>query len=226
MSIKSQILFFKNELPPKVKLVAVSKFKPVKDIMEAYEAGQRCFGENRPQELATKAPLLPKDIEWHFIGHLQSNKIKFVLPYASLIHSVDSEKLLSEINKHAAAANIIVSCLIELHVAKEDTKFGFGFDEALSLASTRLYDYPNVRIKGLMAMATHTDDEEEVKSEFSSITAFLPEFASTAATSAPAFYKKEDISIISMGMTHDYELAVAAGSNLVRIGSAIFGSRV
>lgn len=213
MSIKSQIEKLKGELPSTVKLVAVSKYKPVEDILEAYGAGQRAFGENRPQELAAKAQALPKDIEWHFIGHLQSNKIKLVLPYASLIHSVDSEKLLSAINSAAAAAGTTASCLLEVHIASEESKQGFLPEEAAGIISRRA-EWPSVRFRGLMGMGTFTDDKAKVRSEFRTLSELF--------RSIPPF---EGFDTLSMGMSEDWPIAVEEGTTIVRIGTAIFGKR-
>ncbi|MBO4535890.1 MAG: YggS family pyridoxal phosphate-dependent enzyme [Bacteroidales bacterium] len=213
MGIADNIRKLRTELPSTVELVAVSKFKPVEAIREAYDAGQRSFGENRPQELAVKAPQLPADIVWHFIGHLQTNKVKLVVPYASLIHSVDSERLLAEIDKAARAAGKVMDCLLEVHIAEEATKQGFTPDEAVALAR-RIADYPNVRLRGVMGMATFTDDKEQVRREFRTLKAvsdrlsFLP-----------------DCTVVSMGMSGDWPLAIEEGTTIVRIGTAIFGKR-
>ena len=213
MGIADNIRKLRTELPSTVELVAVSKFKPVEAIREAYDAGQRSFGENRPQELAAKAPQLPADIIWHFIGHLQTNKVKLVVPYASLIHSVDSERLLAEIDKTARAAGKVMDCLLEVHIAEEATKQGFTPDEALDMAR-RAAEYPNVRLRGVMGMATFTDDKEQVRREFRTLKAvsdrlsFLP-----------------DCTLVSMGMSGDWPIAVEEGTTIVRIGTAIFGKR-
>ena len=213
MGIADNIRRLKTELPSTVELVAVSKFKPVEAIREAYDAGQRSFGENRPQELAAKAPQLPGDIVWHFIGHLQTNKVKLVVPYASLIQSVDSERLLAEIDKAARAAGKVMDCLLEVHIAEEATKQGFTPDEAVEMAR-RAADYPNVRLRGVMGMATFTDDTEQVRREFRTLKAvsdrlsFLP-----------------GCTLVSMGMSGDWRIAVEEGTTIVRIGTAIFGKR-
>ena len=214
MSIASVITQLHSELPSTVKLVAVSKFKPVEDILAAYEAGQRAFGENRPQELAAKAKVLPDDIEWHFIGHLQTNKLKQVLPYAALIQSVDSEHLLTEIDRAARAAGRTMDILLEVHIAAEQTKQGFTPDEALALAR-RIDDFPGVRLRGVMGMATFTDDSDEVRREFrllKSISGQLQAF-------------RPGCDQVSMGMSEDWRIAVEEGTTIVRIGSAIFGER-
>ena len=214
MPIAAAIRQLKQELPSTVQLVAVSKFKPVEDILEAYHAGQRDFGENRPQEMAAKAQQLPADIRWHFIGHLQTNKVKLVVPIATLIHSVDSERLLAEIDKCARGLGRTVDCLLEIHIAEETTKQGLKPDEALALAR-RIGDFPGVRLRGVMGMATFTDDQAQVRREFRTLKdvsrqlqAFLP-----------------DCSQVSMGMSEDWRIAIEEGTTLVRIGTTIFGKR-
>lgn len=213
MGIADNIRKLKSELPSTVELVAVSKFKPVEAIREAYEAGQRSFGENRPQELAAKAPQLPADIVWHFIGHLQTNKVKMVVPYAHLIHSVDSERLLAEIDKAACAAGKVMDCLLEIHIAEEQTKQGFTPDEAVALAR-EAGRYPNIRLRGVMGMATFTDDREQVRREFRSL---------KAVSERLSFLPGCDT--VSMGMSGDWPIAVEEGTTIVRIGTAIFGKR-
>lgn len=215
MTIRENIESILSKLPPTVKLVAVSKLQSVPEILEAYVAGQRAFGESRPQEMAAKVPMLPKDIEWHFIGPLQSNKIKMILPHVSLIHSVDSERLLARIDRQAARSGILVDCLIQLHIAIEDTKQGFPVDEALEQVPLFRDRYKNVRIRGLMGMASFVDDMEQVRGEF--------------RTLKSAFDKlKPEFSLfdtLSMGMSQDWHIAVEEGATIVRIGSTIFGSR-
>ena len=213
MGIADNIRKLKSALPSTVELVAVSKFKPVEAIREAYEAGQRSFGENRPQELAAKAPQLPGDIVWHFIGHLQTNKVKMVVPYAHLIHSVDSERLLAEIDKAARAAGKVMDCLLEIHIAEEQTKQGFTPDEAVALAR-EAGRYPNIRLRGVMGMATFTDDREQVRREFRSL---------KAVSERLSFLPGCDT--VSMGMSGDWPIAVEEGTTIVRIGTAIFGKR-
>ena len=213
MGIADNIRKLKSELPSTVELVAVSKFKPVEAIREAYEAGQRSFGENRPQELAAQAPQLPGDIVWHFIGHLQTNKVKMVVPYAHLIHSVDSERLLAEIDKAARAAGKVMDCLLEIHIAEEQTKQGFTPDEAVALAK-EAGRYPNIRLRGVMGMATFTDDREQVRREFRSL---------KAVSERLSFLPGCDT--VSMGMSGDWPIAVEEGTTIVRIGTAIFGKR-
>lgn len=214
MSISSAILSLKEQLPQAVELVAVSKFKSVEAIKEAYEAGQRSFGENRPQEMASKAGELPSDIEWHFIGHLQTNKIKFVLPYASLIHSVDSERLLRAINAAAAQAGRSAACLLEVHIASEESKQGFSEEEIMALSS-RFDEFQHISFRGVMGMATRTSDSEKIRSEFRT----LKRISDTIRASRP------DFSHISMGMSGDWKIAVEEGATIVRIGTTIFGSR-
>lgn len=213
MSIASAILQLKNELPSTVQLVAVSKFKPREDILEAYAAGQRDFGENRPQEMAAKAPLLPDDIRWHFIGHLQTNKLKLVLPYVTMIHSVDSERLLAAIDKGAQLLGRQIDCLLEIHIAQETTKQGFLPEEAEALAR-HIGDYPGIRLRGVMGMATFTDDREQVRHEFRTLKALSERLSDIPGCDQ-----------ISMGMSHDWPIAVEEGTTLVRIGTSIFGKR-
>lgn len=213
MSITSAILQIRQELPPTVKLVAVSKFKPVEAILEAYGAGQRDFGENRPQEMAAKAAVLPADINWHMIGHLQTNKVKMVVPFASMIHSVDSEKLLAEIDKCARAAGKTMDILLEIHIARETTKQGLSPEEAVLLAG-RIGDFPNVRLRGVMGMATFTDDADEVRREFRSLKALSEKLACIPGCDQ-----------VSMGMSEDWRIAVEEGTTIVRIGTSIFGKR-
>lgn len=200
-----------------VSLIAVSKTKPNEDLMELYALGQRAFGENYVQELVDKAAALPKDIEWHFIGHLQSNKVKYIAPFVHLIHGVDGEKLLQEINKQAAKQGRVIDCLLQVHIAEEDTKF--GFDEASLmelLQSGRLANYPNVQVKGLMGMASFSDDTNQVEQEFKQLKKCFDLAKNSIGVTC---------SILSMGMSGDYELAIQEGSNMVRIGSLLFGAR-
>ncbi len=200
-----------------VTLIAVSKTKPNEDLMELYALGQRAFGENYVQELVDKAASLPKDIEWHFIGHLQSNKVKYIAPFVHLIHGVDSEKLLQEINKQAFKQGRVIDCLLQVHIAEEETKF--GFDEAgliELLESGRLANYPNVKIKGLMGMASFSDDRIQVQKEFKQLKKCFELTQNSMG---------ETCSILSMGMSGDYELAIQEGSTMVRIGSLLFGAR-
>ena len=209
-----------NELPSGVRLVAVSKFHPTEAIKEAYQAGQRIFGESRMQELVKKHEDLPKDIEWHFIGHLQTNKVRYIVPFISLIESIDSPRLLKEVNKQAAEAGRTVNVLLQLHIAQEETKFGFDFEECRTyLAEGSWRELNNVRICGLMGMASNTDCMEQVKQEFASLHTFFKEVKETF------FVGKDYFLEISMGMSHDYPLAIEQGSTLIRVGSKIFGER-
>ena len=201
-----------------VTLVAVSKTKPVEDILELYTLGQRDFGENYVQELTEKYELTPKDIRWHFIGHLQSNKVKYIAPFVSLIHSVDSKKILAEIDKQAKKNNRIIDCLLQIHIAEEETKFGFNENELKELISSDLTVYRNVQIKGLMGMASFTDDIQKVRNEFKFLKRLFDKYSSWSIVNY-------QFSILSMGMSADYEVAIEEGSNMVRIGSLLFGKR-
>ena len=208
------------ELPQGVRLVAVSKFHPAESIREAYQAGQRIFGESKAQELQAKHEALPGDIEWHFIGHLQTNKVKYIAPYVTLIHSIDSPHLLAEVDRQAAKAGRTVDCLLQVHIAREETKFGFTPDECRQyLASGQWGQLEHVRLCGLMGMATNTDDMQQVQAEFQGLATLFREVKAAWFPQAPWF--KE----LSMGMSHDYHEAIAAGSTLVRVGSHIFGER-
>ena len=221
MSIAQEIININNELPSSARLVAVSKFHPAESVKEAYNAGQRIFGESRPQELAAKAPALPDDIEWHFIGHLQTNKLKMVIPYVSLIHSVDSKKLLLEINKYAVARGLKVNCLLEFFVATEETKQGFLEEELLALVE-EIASNPleGVELCGLMGMASFTEDEDLIRSEFKKLSGVFNLIKTKYPDRFPYF------SQLSMGMSNDYKIALEYGSTLVRIGTRIFGERV
>ena len=203
-----------SKLPKSVTLVAVSKTKPNDAIMEAYHAGHRVFGENKVQDMLTKSEELPSDIQWHMIGHLQTNKVKFIAPFVSLIHGVDSLKLIKEIDKRAAQNNRIIDCLLQIHIAKEETKFGLSDIEAIQVLAYAKH-LKNVRIKGLMGMATNTRDESIVRNEFAGLKELFLKFQSVS----------KDLQIISMGMSNDYEIAIEQGSTMVRVGSAIFGQR-
>ena len=205
-----------SKLPPGVKLVAVSKFHPAEDILEAYNAGQRRFGENRPQEFASKVVELPGDIEWHFIGHLQTNKLKLVLPYASLVESVDSQRLLDAIEKWGSEHDKVIDVLLELHLGAEETKGGFT-EEEIEFILSSAYDYPHVHFRGLMGMATNTDEESVVETDFSRIEAFKKRLDKD--------YNLHDFNELSIGMSHDWPIAVRHGATIVRIGTAIFGKR-
>lgn len=220
MSIVDSLASVKATLPRGVKLIAVSKTHSTERILEAYNAGQRAFGENKVQELVPKYEALPKDIEWHLIGHLQRNKVKLVVPFVSLIHSVDSEKLLSAIDQEAEKAGREVKCLIQVHIAEEETKFGFTPDEAFRFfVDKRPAAYKHVRIAGLMGMATLTNDTTRIRKEFSLLHDLFEKVR------AEGNVTKEDFSTLSMGMSSDYPIAVESGSTMVRVGSAIFGKR-
>ena len=220
MSIVDSLASVKASLPGSIKLIAVSKTHSTERILEAYNAGQRAFGENKVQELVPKYEALPKDIEWHLIGHLQRNKVKLVVPFVSLIHSVDSEKLLSTIDQEAEKAGRVVKCLIQVHIAEEETKFGFTPDEAFRFfVDKRPAAYKHVRIAGLMGMATLTDDTTRIRKEFSLLHDLFEKVR------AEGNVTKEDFSTLSMGMSSDYPIAVESGSTMVRVGSAIFGKR-
>jgi len=221
MEIKKNLLVIKNQLPPHVQLIAVSKTKPADLIMEAYNAGQLDFGENKAQEMAEKYQNLPKDIRWHFIGHLQSNKIKFISPFVSLIHSVDSAKLLISINKEAIKVNRVIDCLLQFYIAKEETKYGFEIDEAKEfLLSDSFKELKNIRITGIMGMATYTDNIILIRNEFR----HLYEYYNILKNEF--FSQVEDFKEISMGMSGDYKIAIDEGSTMIRVGSNIFGNRI
>lgn len=216
MSVAQNLIEFKKGIPSHVTLVAVSKTHTSEKIMQAYEAEQRVFGENKVQEMLTKYEQLPKDIEWHLIGHLQTNKVKFIAPFVKLIHSVDSVKLLNEINKEAIRNNRIIDCLLQIYIANEETKFGFSFDEVESLIfSEEFPQLKNIKIVGLMGMATNTHDSLKVKNEFKK----LNDFYSTLNL------KLQTFNCLSMGMSSDYKIAIEEGSNMIRVGSSIFGDR-
>lgn len=220
MDIKAILDEIKAELPQTTRLVAVSKFHPASAIQEAYDAGQRIFGESKVQELEEKHDILPQDIEWHFIGHLQTNKVKYIAPYISMIHAVDSFKLLTEINKQAAKGGRVIPCLLEIHVAKEETKYGFTLDECMDMLNSENWkELTNVSICGIMGMATNTDDENMIEQEFSTLASFFENLKSTVFRNDDSFRE------LSMGMSEDYHLAIKHGSTLVRIGSKIFGIR-
>jgi PLP dependent protein len=221
MVISQSIVRLKSELPPHVTLIAVSKTKPNDMLLEAYHAGQRDFGENYVQELVDKQITLPADIRWHFIGHLQSNKAKYMVPFVHLIHGVDSVKLLVEINKQAAKVGRIVDCLLQVYIAKEESKFGMDFQEIEELIiSEEFSKLKNVQVVGLMGMATNTHDQTVLRYEFSSLSTFANYLKATFGTKP-----NMAIQTISMGMSSDYQLAIECGSNMVRIGSSIFGER-
>lgn len=221
MSIAENITFIRKQIPKQVKLVCVSKFHADEALMEAYEAGERVFGESKVQEMTGKYERLPKDIEWHFIGHLQTNKVKYIVPYVSLIHGVDSEKLLVEINKQGAKISRKVNCLLQVHIASEETKFGFDEKELIGFFENGGFErYPNIAICGLMGMATFTNDKNQVQSEFQQLKSIFDRLKSGF------FNLKTDFNVISMGMSDDFPIAIACGSTMVRIGSSIFGTRI
>ncbi len=216
MSIKGNLNHIKSSLPEHVTLVAVSKTKPVSDLMEAYNAGQRIFGENKIQEMAEKYQQMPKDIEWHMIGHVQRNKVKYMADFVSLIHGVDSFKLLKEINKQAKKCNRIINCLLQIKIAEEDSKFGMSKNDASTLLqSDEFSELKNIKIVGLMGMATFTDDIAQVESEFK----FLKTTFDQLKT------QNSELKTLSMGMSGDYKLAIECGSTMIRVGSSIFGAR-
>jgi len=216
MSVYNNIIKIKSELPSHVTLVAVSKTKPNELINQAYLAGQIDFGENYVQELVDKHHELPKDIRWHFIGHLQTNKVKFIAPFVNLIHGVDSLKLLEEINKQAQKNNRIINCLLQIYIAQEDSKFGLSFDECQELLQSNPYvNLKNISVVGFMAMASNTEDNEQLKKEFLSLKKFHESMVSIQLP----------LNILSFGMSSDYQLAIECGSNMIRIGSSIFGER-
>ncbi|MFP9099221.1 YggS family pyridoxal phosphate-dependent enzyme [Flavobacterium sp. RHBU_24] len=220
MSIANNILSIKASLPPHVTLVAVSKTKPVADLTEAYNAGQRIFGENKVQEMVEKWEQLPKDIQWHMIGHVQTNKVKYMVPFVSLIHGVDSLKLLVEINRQAKRYRKVINCLLQIHIAEEDTKFGLNELELKALLeSDEFKQLENICITGLMGMATFTDDEAQIRKEFSYLKSIFDQLSKQPST------VNFQLSTLSMGMSGDYRIAIDCGGNMVRIGSSIFGNR-
>jgi PLP dependent protein len=225
MSISKNLNTIKSQLPEQVTLVAVSKTKPVADLMEAYDAGQRIFGENKIQEMTDKWEVMPKDIEWHMIGHVQTNKVKFMAPYVSLIHGVDSLKLLEEINKQAAKNNRLIDCLLQVYIAEEESKFGLDeqeLDEILNklLDSARSDNktLKNIRIVGLMGMATFTENQNQIEKEFKHLKTIFDKYKTLNTEHC-------QLNTLSMGMSGDYQLAISCGSTMVRIGSSIFGTR-
>lgn len=219
MSIDTNLRCIKEQLPSHVILVAVSKTKPIEALLEAYHAGQRVFGENKIQEMTQKWEVLPKDIEWHMIGHIQTNKVKYMAPYVSLIHGVDSLKVLQEINKQAKKNQRVINCLLQIHIAEEETKFGFDAEEIDQLITSQsLTDLEHVKIVGLMGMATFTDNKTQIRNEFTLLKNLFDRLKTTKKSNF-------DLRILSMGMSNDYEIAIACGSNMIRIGSSIFGAR-
>ena len=221
MSIQNNLRSIQTTLPENVTLVAVSKTKPVSDLMEAYEAGQRIFGENKIQEMTDKWETMPKDIQWHMIGHVQTNKVKYMAPFVSLIHGVDSLKLLQEINKQAAKNNRVIDCLLQVYIAEEESKFGLDEEELSEVLKQVQHDtgeFNYIRIVGLMGMATFTDNQTQIKKEFSRLKTIFDQFANLNT-------KNCQLNTLSMGMSGDYKLAIECGSTMVRIGSSIFGGR-
>lgn len=220
-NIEHNINFFNKKLPEQTKLIAISKTKPIELIMQAYNAGQRLFGENKVQEMVHKHQLLPKDVLWHLAGHLQTNKVKYIAGFVNLIHSVDSFKLLTEINKEALKNKRVINCLLQVHIANEDTKFGLSKIELFDLLHNKaLSELNNVKIIGLMGMATNTNNNEQIQAEFKSLKYLFEQIKS--GFNLPNVALTE----LSMGMSDDYEIAVTQGSTMVRIGSAIFGERI
>ncbi|MGQ2984698.1 YggS family pyridoxal phosphate-dependent enzyme [Flavobacterium sp.] len=220
MTIKDNLSKIRSSLPPHVTLVAVSKTWPVPDLMEAYNTGQRIFGENKIQEMAAKYEEMPKDIQWHMIGHVQTNKVKYMASFVTLIHGVDSLKLLAEIDKQAKKHNRVIDCLLQMHIAEEDTKFGLDEGELNDLpASAEFKQLKNIRVTGLMGMATFTDDEKQIRKEFMHLKEVFEYLSKQPET---LNFRPETL---SMGMSGDYKIAIECGSTMVRIGSSIFGSR-
>jgi pyridoxal phosphate enzyme (YggS family) len=218
MSIAANLQIIKSTLPEHVTLVAVSKTKPVPDLMEAYDAGQRIFGENKIQEMVDKWEQMPKDIEWHMIGHVQTNKVKYMAPFVNLIHGVDSLKLLEEINKQALKNNRVIDCLLQIYIAEEESKFGLDEEELTTLLSSDSFlNMKNIRIVGLMGMATFTDNQNQIKKEFTHLKSIFDTLRGRNTL--------QYISTLSTGMSGDYQLAISCGSTMVRIGSSIFGNR-
>ena len=219
--IKENLEKIRATVPEGVTLVAVSKTKPISDLQEAYDAGQRVFGENYPQEMRDKHEVLPQDIQWHFIGHLQTNKIKYIIPYVTLIHSIDTANLLEAVNKEAKKHDRVVDCLLQFHIALEETKFGLDLDEARQLLDSEAFkQMENVRICGVMGMGTFTDNMDEVRKEFKHLKSIFETLKKDYFANQPQF--KE----ISMGMSEDYPIAIEEGATLIRVGSKIFGARV
>lgn len=220
MSIESNLNALRKTIPEHVKLVAVSKTMPADDIKQAYAAGQRIFGENKVQELTAKQPHLPADINWHYIGHMQTNKVKYIAPFVGLIHGADSLKLLKEINKQAVKNERVIDCLLQFHIADESSKFGLSYPEAIEILESEAYaSFDHIRVKGVMGMSTFTDDMDKVRREFKNLKTIFYSLKSSYFQDEPGF--KE----ISMGMSGDYQIAIEEGSTMVRIGTAIFGER-
>ena len=217
--IKENLNNVRTTIPENVTLIAVSKTKPVSDLQEAYDAGQRIFGENKALEMRDKYQELPKDVKWHFIGHLQTNKIKYIVPFVTLIHSIDSASLLEAVNKEAVKNNRVIDCLLQFHIAQEETKFGLDVEEAKTMIeSDNFKKLNNVRIVGVMGMATFTDDENQVRNEFKTLKNIFD-------TLKENYFKDDSFKEISMGMSDDYPIAIEEGATMVRVGSKIFGAR-
>ena len=217
--IKENLNNVRTTIPENVTLIAVSKTKPVSDLQEAYDAGQRIFGENKALEMRDKHQELPKDVKWHFIGHLQTNKIKYIAPFVTLIHSIDSASLLEAVNKEAVKNNRVIDCLLQFHIAQEETKFGLDVEEAKTMIeSDNFKKLNNVRIVGVMGMATFTDDENQVRNEFKTLKNIFD-------TLKENYFKDDSFKEISMGMSDDYPIAIEEGATMVRVGSKIFGAR-
>jgi pyridoxal phosphate enzyme (YggS family) len=215
-----------NSLPKHVKLIAVSKNQSCEAVLEVYKYGQQAFGENRVQELLTKYEQLPRDIEWHLIGHLQSNKVKYIAPFVHLIHSVDSLKLLQEINKQALKNNRIIACLLQIYIAQEETKFGLSFEEAEQIIySDELQQLSNINITGFMGMASNTDNQNQIRKEYSSLYSFFYKHSQLTTHNPAKAGQGSQLTTLSMGMSGDYQIAIEEGSNMIRIGSLIFGER-
>ncbi len=218
MAIAENLIKIQSQLPDKVTLVAVSKTKPNDLILEAYNAGQRIFGENKIQEMTAKYESLPKDIQWHMIGHIQTNKVKYMAPYVSLVHGCDREKVIKEINKEAKKNGRIIDCLLQVHIAEEDTKFGFSAEELIDLVNKwETKNYSSVNVRGLMGMATNTDQSEQVEKEFNSLFKIFQNIKAKKIFS--------EFNTLSMGMSGDYITAIECGSTMIRVGSSIFGAR-
>jgi len=225
MSVAEHLRQIRSTLPPGVTLVAVSKFHPVEALQEAYDAGQRLFGESREQELMAKQKALPADVQWHFIGHLQTNKVKYIAPFISLIQSVDSQRLLDEIDRQGVKNGRFIDCLLEVHIALEESKSGFSVEEVTRLMQENepAKRWPNVRIRGLMGMATYTDDETQIRREFRTLVALFRQIRNLLC--ADTTEKAAPFDTLSFGMSDDYAIAIEEGSNMVRIGTHIFGER-
>lgn len=220
MEIKRNLTNFLSSIPENVQLVAVSKTKPVEAIQEAYDAGQRIMGENKVQDLVAKVPLLPGDIQWHFIGHMQTNKVKFIAPFVTLIHAVDSYKLLKEINKQGIKNDRVIDCLLQFHIANESTKFGLNYDEAMNILENPYFlEMQNIRVVGVMGMATYTDDHEQIRGEFRQLKQYFNKLK-VCYFNTNDYFKE-----VSMGMSGDYKIAIEEGSTMIRIGTSIFGAR-